>query len=1204
MRKLINKLFWVGALLLTLPSAWGFVPGGPVGNGGDAWQTPAIDYGGLMAPKNIGEEYRRVTPVMYYACDSSFLNYFGAVGSTNIDAAFGMMNNVLTNNVSSYSTDLSEFPMESQQTLPTAYAAGLTDLKSYTLELLVGQMGLASPDRYVWTLHDRIVLPPGVCPVDIAYNVIQRNLDVVNSPFDQEQYTPYVNGALFTYRIFENCVGVPLAGTINTVIPADPFASANTAVASESLRDGGFFVGLTRDDVAGLRYLLNSNNINWEATAPSGSLLLVTNVQAPITRTTFPISLLFSQASTNDPGTLKTNFPGITFLSVTTNIVTQITPTVTAYFTNLFAPFTNTVPFTNGVSVYQSNGIVTFPWSPVQYGNVFPLTTFPLGPLLALAPYTDPVTMATLYPNLLIGNVITNYLQVQIVTNIFPFITNQSVLPIFSNTLSGGLPRATHYTNIYYFTNQPGPTVINYDVTVPFTTISTLDLGVFSDLSLTNDPATMQALYPGLQILRATTSPAFVGVTNYVSYLTNLTGAPYQGVPILVTKPVSTNYAWITEWHYTFGNVFTNHYYTNRTVQVQSIWITNQIGAPYGSPFIAITNYKTLKLHEVSGDFFIIPTNWCGFDLTLAFPLSNPPYTYGSTNTLVYPGYNASGATGTNNVVGGNSYGLTQNYYDLYTNYNYAVYPGICEPVTMLGTNYTTNIVNTYSYTFANVITNHYYSNVVATVVTSNVQYIPFGSPDLLTNIVTTNMVTNYFPSGDFYIVPINWCGFQFISLLTNTLSATTTFVATNGSTTGTSSNSYSVTTSVVSTNYTYSVRPGVCEPALGFGTNYTTNVVTQYGYYFGGIVTNSYYTNSPVTVVTTNLAIWTNGLIGMLTNIVTATTNYNGISGDFFIPDPNWCGYNILTNQLQTVIDFTSVFAATNLPGVPDLGQRYDQTITTSYTNSILVIQPSTCDQVAPAPALRQGIEHVQFVRANYDSLLGQFFQPLTNKYSMVKIVNSQPVIENYQRVVTQPDFLLSAADLDGASSVENINFDQSTVSGGLAGPGTITPSTQITYDKVGPIFYNGPWGNLPFLNQTVLQFNPQTALDQLTQSANSLVTWASFDGSTNFPVLYPNGTSIANLINQIFLQVTPATVPDGTNGVAYSVTFTAAGGQPPYVWAAPGISTLVPGLSFDIGTQTLSGTPTAPGPFNFTLQVTDSGNRVINLNYSILIH
>ena len=115
----------------------------------------------------------------------------------------------------------------------------------------------------------------------------------------------------------------------------------------------------------------------------------------------------------------------------------------------------------------------------------------------------------------------------------------------------------------------------------------------------------------------------------------------------------------------------------------------------------------------------------------------------------------------------------------------------------------------------------------------------------------------------------------------------------------------------------------------------------------------------------------------------------------------------------------------------------------------------------------------------------------------------------------------------------------------------------------------------------------------------------WGSFDGSTNDPVIYPSGTSLDNLENQLIMQVAPTTVPNGTNNVAYPpVTFTAQGGQPPYVWSAAG---LPPGLSFNALTQTLSGTPAGAVsgvPYDITIQLIDSVNRTVYLNYPITIY
>jgi hypothetical protein len=1203
-------------LVIAVSAVFAYTPIGPIGNGGDSWEVPTIGCGltsDIGAPKNLGEEYRLDVPNLVYASDQTFISYFGLAGLTNIDLAAGLLNQIT--NVDSYSPSLSEIPQQSQQINYSAQSLGLTDLKSMALGGLVEHIGLASPDRYAWTLHDRY-LPPGItCPVGVEYLVVQRNFDVLNTPLNQIQYSPYVNGTLYSYQIVENCTG-PNPQAVSYPYLDDPLASTFTPVASfigwgvyihgvlravPGLNNGGFYTGLSQDDVAGLRHLYSTNNIVYENPASSGGLLIVTNNLTPaVFGPTLPFSLLLNQALTNDPATLQSIYPGLTYLSVTTNIVNQVATNIAYYFTNLPPPYTNSIPLSNNVAVYPANGTVAFTnWSPVQYEDPPQLLeTRPLAPLLYLAQYLDPSTLESVFPGLLIGNVQTNYLTVQISTNLSIYYTNQSVLPVFSNTVAGGLPLVTSLTNIYYFTNQPGPTVINYDITQNPTIVPTLDLANFSDLSKTSPPAVMETIYPGLQILRATTSPSYQLITNYVSYLTNSgPGTPYQGPPKLVTVVSSIGYQWITNWNYVFGNVFTNHFYTNRFVTIQSIWITNTIGAAHGAPYVAITNTITYKTNLISGDFFLIPTNWCGFDLRLALPLGVPPYTYGVTNTVIYNGYNSSGSVGTNAAVGGNSYGLTQNFYDRFTNYSYALYPGICEPVLAQATNYSTNIISKYQYNFLNVVTNHYYTNSLVYSFTTNIYYIPGGSPDLLaTNISNTTYYTNL-PGGDYYLIPTNWCGFQIAGLLTN-LIVPTNIVLTNqsyGSGTITSAQ-YTVVQYLGYTNYTYSIRPGRCEPALASATNFATNILTQYSYYFGNIVTNHYYTNSSVMVVTTNYAVLTNGLVGALTNII--STNYvnGGIDGDFYIVPTADCAFTVISTPLTTVTTVTNTLVVTNVSSGAALlpGQQYVQTFYRKSTNSTLLVQQSTCSTLTPGPALRQGVGHISFTRANYDSLLGQFFQPITNYYTMVKITNSQPVTEYYQRILTAPDIIFAASDqasgpADGPTETifsRSINFDQSTVQNSLAGPGVINPPTKITFTKTGPIYAN----TSPYQMQ-----GPSTGFG---------VQWGSFDATTNTPVVYPNGTSISDLQAEMLLQVTPATLTVASHGVAYSQVFTANGGQPPYTWSSANVSANVPGLTFIGGTTNLlSGIPSSVGTFSFTVTVTDSASRVVNLPYTLIV-
>ncbi len=77
MRHLKKIILLAGVLVFGLTrSVWAFSLGGPIGNGGDAWQVPVIGYGlpgDQNAPKNIGEGFRHNTSTMYFAVDANFV---------------------------------------------------------------------------------------------------------------------------------------------------------------------------------------------------------------------------------------------------------------------------------------------------------------------------------------------------------------------------------------------------------------------------------------------------------------------------------------------------------------------------------------------------------------------------------------------------------------------------------------------------------------------------------------------------------------------------------------------------------------------------------------------------------------------------------------------------------------------------------------------------------------------------------------------------------------------------------------------------------------------------------------------------------------------------------------------------------------------------------------------------------------------------
>jgi len=83
----------------------------------------------------------------------------------------------------------------------------------------------------------------------------------------------------------------------------------------------------------------------------------------------------------------------------------------------------------------------------------------------------------------------------------------------------------------------------------------------------------------------------------------------------------------------------------------------------------------------------------------------------------------------------------------------------------------------------------------------------------------------------------------------------------------------------------------------------------------------------------------------------------------------------------------------------------------------------------------------------------------------------------------------------------------------------------------------------------------------------------------------------------------ISTASVPDGGVGVAYSQALAATGGTTPYTWSIAS-GTLPDGLLLDSSSGVISGTPTSPGTWNFTVQVADSEGDTATQALSITIN
>ena len=231
-----------------------------------SWQTAEFFGPGRTseAPMNLGEEYRWNVPVITYAFDPTFLNYFGTNGIVEVEAAIKIMNDLPPTSQMS-DAYLSSLPFNTTEVNFQASALSMLDLKSEALEELVRYQGLAAAVNFTWTMRARTVTGN---PAITNWLVIMRNFDPITF-----QPTNVVNGNAYLYTILDNNNSSPQRDAVEV----GPFP---TSLSDLPATLGGYFVGLTFDDVGGIRYLYRTNNFNVETLLGNVTLATVsaTNV--------------------------------------------------------------------------------------------------------------------------------------------------------------------------------------------------------------------------------------------------------------------------------------------------------------------------------------------------------------------------------------------------------------------------------------------------------------------------------------------------------------------------------------------------------------------------------------------------------------------------------------------------------------------------------------------------------------------------------------------------------------------------------------------------------------------------------------------------------------------------------------------------------------------------------------------------------------
>src|SRR5262249_50482917 len=128
------------------------------------------------------------------------------------------------------------------------------------------------------------------------------------------------------------------------------------------------------------------------------------------------------------------------------------------------------------------------------------------------------------------------------------------------------------------------------------------------------------------------------------------------------------------------------------------------------------------------------------------------------------------------------------------------------------------------------------------------------------------------------------------------------------------------------------------------------------------------------------------------------------------------------------------------------------------------------------------------------------------------------------------------------------------------------------------------------------------------ITLSSNGLLSGTpTATGNFNIAVtttdddFYTRSQAYTLRINCPTLSLSPATLANGTVGIAYNQTISASGGTSPYSFAVNS-GTLPTGLTLS-SSGALSGTPTAAGSYSFTVTATDANGCTGSQAYTVII-